>query len=151
MPFPVVAFSATDDSTAALAEFIPPCCVFTQFREDICEAIIARQAKMWKKGKGYHVAIVCDDIFYGALGLPAFPHIIPTQLNPPTMPNPDKKIFTTRVFRCVRCNAREGYRPPSPPRRAQGNDDEWATQKDMPPHGCTVRGGEPCMRGVAEY
>ena len=107
----VVAFSATDDSTAALAEFIPPCCVYTQFREDVCEAILARQAKMWKRGRGcvsraapprrlvspaparYKCAIICDDIFY------------------------DKKVFQTRCagHRDATGRAAIRRRPPPPP------------------------------------
>ena len=63
-----VGMSPTEEASESLGSFLPQSQMYSDFNEPALERIMATQKKLWKRGRGPHVAIFLD----GAWPSPSF-------------------------------------------------------------------------------
>ena len=60
-----IAFCPTEDSSRSLQKFMPRTCIFSDYREDKVEALMAMQRRYWARPKGgREVFILMDDVTF---------------------------------------------------------------------------------------
>jgi len=77
-----IGMSPTEESTDSLSAYICKTMIYTTFSEAVLQNILDTQARMWKRGVGYRIALFLDDCVY------------------------DKKILKTKTFRELMMNGR---------------------------------------------
>ena len=54
-----VAMSPTEDTTSAMGQWLPKCCIYPTWRPDVIQTVLAKQQKQWKRAEGgKQVAII---------------------------------------------------------------------------------------------
>ena len=59
-----IGMSPTDETNESMQQFIPRSLIFDSYREDVISNLLTVQRNMWKKKKGYNVALFLDDCAY---------------------------------------------------------------------------------------
>lgn len=77
-----IGMSPTEDSTESLGTFIPKSLIYTGYCERKLQQIMDTQSLMWKRGRGYQIALFLDDCIY------------------------DRSILKTKTFRELMMNGR---------------------------------------------
>ncbi|MED6334356.1 MAG: hypothetical protein VYE81_03070 [Planctomycetota bacterium] len=60
----VIGMSPTEEASESLGTFIPPAFIYSDYSEAALKRIMATQKRLWKRGRGPHVAIFLDDCAY---------------------------------------------------------------------------------------
>lgn len=77
-----IGMSPTEDSTESLSTFLPRSMIYTGYSEARLQRIMDMQNTLWKRGRGYQLALILDDCIY------------------------DKSILRTKTFRELMMNGR---------------------------------------------